>query len=95
MGPPLLPLMANIFMCSVEEKLERENKLASFYERYVDDTLDLVRDHSDAINLFTTLNEAHPSIQFIMVVATSNRLPYGDYQSRPPSGNPCLQKDNE
>jgi len=30
MGSPLGPLMANVFTCSVEEKLERENKLPSF-----------------------------------------------------------------
>ena len=44
MGSPLGSLMANAFMCSVEEKLARENKLPSFYKRYVDDTLALVRD---------------------------------------------------
>ena len=76
MGSPLGPLMANVFMCSVEEKLERENKLPSFYKRYVDDTLALVRDHSDATDLLTTLNEAHPSIQFTMEAATNNRLPF-------------------
>ena len=39
MGSPLGPLMANTFMCSIEEKLESEDKLPSFYKRYVDDTL--------------------------------------------------------
>lgn len=43
--------MENAFMCSVEEKLARENKPPSFYERYVDDTLALVRDLSDATGL--------------------------------------------
>ena len=76
MGSPLGPLMANVFMCSLEEKLERENKLPSFYKRYVDDTLALVRDLSDATDLLTTLNEAHPSIQFTMETATNNRLPF-------------------
>jgi len=69
--------MANIFsMCPVEEKLERENKLPSFYKRYMDDTLTLVRDHSNVIDLLTTLNKAHPSIQFTMEAAISNRLPF-------------------
>ena len=63
-------------MCSVEEKLKRKNKLPSFYKRYVDDTLALVRDHSDATDLLTTLNEAHPSIQLTMEAATNNRLPF-------------------
>ena len=62
MGSPLGPLMANAFICSVEEKLARENKLPSFYKRYVDDTLALVRDLSDATDLLACLNEAHPSI---------------------------------
>ena len=76
MGSPLGPLMANAFMCSAEEKLACENKLPSFYKRYVDHTLALVRDLSDATNLLACLNEAHPSIQFTMEVATNNRLPF-------------------
>ena len=38
MGSPLGPLMANAFLCSIEEKLEQDNKLPEFYRRYVDDT---------------------------------------------------------
>ena len=33
MGSPLGPLMANTFMCSIEEKLESDDKLPSFYKR--------------------------------------------------------------
>ena len=76
MGSPLGPLMANAFMCSVEEKLAHENKLPSFYKRYVDDTLALVRDLSDATDLLACLKEAHPSIQFTMEIATNDRLPF-------------------
>ena len=68
--------MANAFICSVEEKLASENKLPSFYKRYVNDTLALVHDLSDATNLLTCLNETHPSIQFMMEVATNDRLPF-------------------
>ena len=39
MGSPLGPLLANVFMSSIEENLEREGKFPSFYRRYVDDTL--------------------------------------------------------
>ena len=76
MGSPLGPLMANAFMCSVEEKLARENKLPSFYKRYVDDTLAPLRDLSDATDLLACLNEAHSSIQFTMEIATNDRLPF-------------------
>ena len=33
MGSPLGPLMANAFLCSIEEKLEQDNKLPEFYRR--------------------------------------------------------------
>ena len=33
MGSPLGPLMANAFLCSIEEKLEHDNKLPEFYRR--------------------------------------------------------------
>ena len=32
MGSPLGPLLANTFMCSIEEKLEEKNELPSFYK---------------------------------------------------------------
>ena len=42
MGSPLGPLLAKVFMSSIEENLEREGKLPSFYRRYVDDTLTIM-----------------------------------------------------
>ena len=41
MGCPLGPLMANTFMCNIEEQLIKQNKMPAFYNRYVDDTLSL------------------------------------------------------
>lgn len=76
MGSPLGPLMANTFMCLMEEKLESEDKLPSFYKRYVDDTLAAVKDISTATTFLATLNEAHPAISFTMEVANNNKLPF-------------------
>ena len=59
-----------------EEKLARENKLPSLYKKYVDDTLALVRDLSEATDLLTCLNEAHPSIQFTIERETNDWLPF-------------------
>ena len=56
MGSPLGPLVAKAFMCSVEEKLACEKKLPSFYKRYVDGTLALVRDLSDATDQFADMS---------------------------------------
>ena len=39
MGSPLGPLMANVFMCHLEDKLARDGMVPSLYKRYVDDTL--------------------------------------------------------
>ena len=45
--------MANTFMCSIEEKLARENKLPDFYRRYVDNTFALVPDLAAATDFFS------------------------------------------
>ena len=41
-GSPLGPLLANMFMSSLEEKLELEGKLPDYYRKYVDDTLTIM-----------------------------------------------------
>ena len=62
--------MANTFMCSIEEKLARENKLPDFYRRYVDNTFALVPDLADlATDFFSFQNDAHSAIQFTIEAA--------------------------
>ncbi|KAL9963061.1 hypothetical protein ACROYT_G032227 [Oculina patagonica] len=76
MGSPLGPLMANTFLCSIEEKLQNENKLPDFYRRYVDDTLATVEDIQTAEAFLKTLNNCHPSISFTMEIASNGKLPF-------------------
>ena len=38
-GSPQGPLIANAFMCHIEEKSENQNKMPAFYKPYVKDTL--------------------------------------------------------
>ncbi|PFX16013.1 hypothetical protein AWC38_SpisGene19737 [Stylophora pistillata] len=76
MGSPLGPLMANVFLCSIEEQLDRNNKLPSFYKRYVDDTLATMPNIQAATAFLSTLNECHPAIQFTMEIAENNKLPF-------------------
>ena len=76
MGSPLGPLLANVFLCHVEEMLEQQDKLPSFYRRYVDDTLVVIRDVAEAEQFLITLNNCHPSIQFTMELAVNNTLPF-------------------
>ena len=89
----------NAFICSTEEKLARENKLPSLYRRYVDDTLALVRDLSEATDLLTCLIEAYPSFQFTMEIATNDRLRFIAIEiikvDDDEPWNPRLQKENK
>ena len=76
MGPPLGPLMANTFLCSIEEKLEQDNKLPEFYRRYMDDTFATMKNVPAAENLLLTLNSCHPSINFTMELTFDSKLPF-------------------
>ncbi|XP_068753211.1 uncharacterized protein [Montipora capricornis] len=76
MGSPLGPLMANAFLCSIEEKLDQDNKLPEFYRRYVDDTFATMKNVPAAEDFLSTLNSCHPSINFTMELASDNRLPF-------------------
>ena len=77
MGSLLGPLMANTFLCSLEEKLERYNKLPNLYRRYVDDTITAICMPyvAGAESFLSMLNECHPSISFTMELASKNKLP--------------------
>ena len=76
MGSPLGPLLANVFMSSIEEKLDVEGKLPPYYRRYVDDTLTVMPDLSTARDFLNTLNHAHPAIKFTMEVENDGMLPF-------------------
>ena len=70
------PIMANVFMCHLEEKLTRDGLMPHFYRRYVDDTLARMP-NTDAATLFlTTLNGLHPSLSFTMELPVDNRIPF-------------------
>lgn len=60
MGSPLGPLVANTFLCCIEEKLEQDNKLPDFYRRYMDNTFSTIIDVPTAEAFLSILN-CHPS----------------------------------
>ena len=76
MGYPLGPLLANVFMCSIEETLEREGKMPTYYRRYVDDTLTIMPDKLSADNFLVTLNNCHSSLKFTMEIENDGMLPF-------------------
>jgi len=76
MGSPLGPLMANVFMCHLEERLARDGMVPSLYKRYVDDTLARMPNIDAAANFLTTLNGLHPSLKFKMELPVDNMISF-------------------
>ena len=76
MGSPLGPLLANAFMCSIEETLEREGKMPTYYKRFVDDTLTIMPDKASEDNFLEILNQCHSSIKFTMETECNSMLPF-------------------
>ena len=74
MGSPLGPLMANVFMCHLEEKLTRDGMVPSLYERYVDDTLARMPITDAAADFLTTLNGLHPNLKFRVELPADNMI---------------------
>ena len=74
MGSPLGLLMANVFMCHLEEKLTRDGMVPSLYERYVDDTLARMPSTDAAADFLTTLNGLHPNLKFILELPADNMI---------------------
>ena len=75
-GSLLGPLLANVFMSSLEEKLELEGKLPEYYRRYVDDTLTIMPNITTATDFLNILNHAHPSVSFTMEIQKDCMLPF-------------------
>ena len=65
-------------MSSIEENLEREGKLPSFYRRYVDDTFTIMPNIGTASNSLDTLNKTHSSVKFTMETECNGMLPFLD-----------------
>ena len=72
MGSPLGPLLANVFMCHLEEELSDNDLIPSFYKRYVDDTLAIMLGVDAAENFLGVLNGLHPSIHFTMELSNDS-----------------------
>ena len=58
MGSPLAPLMANVFLCHLEDNLTRDGVMPTLYKRRVDDSLVRMPSTDAAIDFLTTLNTA-------------------------------------
>ena len=59
-------LIANAFLCSIEEKLDQDNKIPEFYRRYVDNTFATMKNVPTPEDFLSVLDSCHPSINFTM-----------------------------
>ena len=53
-----------------------QGKLPSYYKRYVDDTLTVMKDEVSAYSFLHVLNDLHPSISFTLDLPTESTLPF-------------------
>ena len=70
------PLLANVFVRSIEETLEREDKMLSLYKRYVHDTLTIMPDTTAAATFLPFLKKCHSSVNFTMETEDNGVLPF-------------------
>ena len=75
-GPPLGPLMANVFMCHLEEKFTRDDLMPRLYRRCVDNTLARMPNTDAATMFLATLNGLHPSSSLTMELSVDDRIPF-------------------
>ena len=71
MGSPLGLLLANVFMGSIKENLEREGKMPSFYN----DTLTITPDTTSAATFLQVFNNCHSSVRITMETESNGVLP--------------------
>ena len=74
MGSPLHPLLANVFLCHLEDKLTRDGLMPTLCKRYVDDNLLRMPSIDAAAYFLTTLNSLHPSLSFTMELPLDNKI---------------------
>ena len=76
MGSPLVPLLANVVMCHIENQLEQKSMISSFYRRYIDDTLVTMPNTESATDFLQVLNSVHPSLSFTMELEHDDSIPF-------------------
>ena len=64
-GSPLGPLLANTYMCPLEENLQEEGEIPCFYKRYADDNFAIMPNTAEAYAFLEVLNSKHPALNFM------------------------------
>ena len=76
MGSPHGLLIANVFMCHLEEILTRDDLIPHLYKRYVDDTLARMPSTAAAVVFPITLYSLHSSLTYTMELLTVDKISF-------------------
>ncbi|CAF4133379.1 unnamed protein product, partial [Adineta steineri] len=81
MGSPLAPILANIFVCNIEDNSILTNcnlKIKTWY-RYVDDVFTIIKgDKDQALLILNYINSLHPNIKFTRELEKDHTIPFLD-----------------
>lgn len=80
MGSPLGPLLANVFVGSLEQKLFDQHGGPLLYKRYVDDVFAIFNCKSQCYDFLRRINHLHSSIQFTCEEEMNNKIAFLDVQ---------------
>ena len=80
MGSPLAPIIADIFITDLEQKLMKRlrKKGVLWYKRFVDDTFVIVRKFANLNKILSILNSYHRDIQFTLTKEESEQIAFLD-----------------
>ena len=78
MGSPLGPILADIFMGHLEDKMSSEIQQLLMYRRYVDDIFAICNDHNHVQHFHEKLLQLHPRIHFTVELEENNAIPFLD-----------------
>ena len=77
MGSPLVPLLANVFMCHIENQPDQKIMIPPFYRRYVDYTLvTMPNKEISATDFLQALNNMNPSLSFTVELENTGSIPF-------------------
>ena len=81
MGSPLAPILADLFMCKLEEEkiITLTNNKVKKWIRYVDDIFAIIKGkEDDALEILDQINHIHKDIKFTMECEKDGNIPFLD-----------------
>ena len=79
MGSPLAPILADLFMSKLEEKLNKfSTNKPIIWLRYVDDIFCIFKKNQNIDDFLKRINKWHDNIKFTIEIESNNQMPFLD-----------------